>query len=469
MRLKHWKTWVKLAGLGLFLVTLVVVVLNIDVIQNLLPKAGGVPANIFVDTQAVLGPMPTPWRYLGQGGEETERMLDDVTGLVKALRPEYIRIDHLYDHNDVVSRNDAGLQFDWSKLDPKVSDILATGAKPFLSLSYMPPAISSGDIVAPPNNYSEWGTVVARTVAHFSGRNGRNIPDIYYEVWNEPDLFGGWRVYGEKNYLSLYSSAVAGALSVGNVQPFKIGGPATTGLYKNWFDSLIKYTSNNNIRLDFFSWHRYSTDLGVFFEDMSNARAWLEKHPERSLDLELMITEWGHDSDINGGYDGSYGAAHTLAGAIEMVNLVDKAFLFEIKDGPDPAGKKFWGRWGLLTHESQGISTKPRYHAMKLLNELASDRLALTGKGTWVKALAAADGTTTQVLLVNYDQQAKHTEKVPVTFTNLVNKNFVIEESFLLGQKKTIEVATTEAQLRHDIYMPVNSAVMVKLTPQTFQ
>src|SRR3989344_228901 len=122
MRLKHWKTWVKLAGLGLFFVTLVVGVLNIDVIQNLLPKAGGVPANIFVDTQAVLGPMPTPWRYLGQGGEETERMLDDVTGLVKALKPEYIRIDHLYDHNDVVSRGgDGTLQFDWSKLDPKVS------------------------------------------------------------------------------------------------------------------------------------------------------------------------------------------------------------------------------------------------------------------------------------------------------------------------------------------------------------
>ncbi len=469
MKLRHWKTWVKLAGLGLFLVTLIVGVLNIDVIQNLLPKAGGVPANIFVDTQAVLGPMPTPWRYLGQGGEESEPMLADTVGLMKALKPLYVRIDHLYDHYAVVSRGDSGIQIDWSKLDAEVNSILAMGAKPFLSLSYMPPAISSGDIISPPTNYSDWATVVAKTVAHYSGRGGRNIPDVYYEVWNEPDLFGGWKVYGGKNYLSLYSSAVSGALSVDNVQPFKIGGPAITALYKNWFDGLIKYTSENNVRLDFFSWHRYSTDLGVFFEDMSNARAWLEKHPERSLDLELLITEWGHDSDINGGYDGAYGAAHTLAGAIEMVNLVDKAFLFEIKDGPSPEGKKYWGRWGLLTHQSQGITTKPRYHAMKLLNELAVNRLSLTGKGTWVKALAAADGTTTQVLMVNYDSQAKHTEKVPVTFTNLVNKNFVIEESFLLGQKKSIEVATTEAQLRHDVYMPVNSAVMLKLTPQTFQ
>lgn len=453
--------------MGLFLVALGVTLSQIKVIQNLFPKAGGVPANIVVDTQAVLGPMPTPWRYLGQGGEETEPMLHDVLGLVRALRPEYIRIDHLYDHYDVVSRGDGGLQFDWSKLDATVNDILATGATPFLSLSYMPQAISSGDITSPPTNYSEWGTVVARTVAHYSGTAGRNIPNVYYEVWNEPDLFGGWRTYGDHNYLSLYSSAVAGAVSVHDTQPFKIGGPATTGLYKNWFDNLVKYTSDNNVRLDFFSWHRYSTDLGVFFEDMSNARKWLEAHPERSLDLELLITEWGHNSEVDGGYDGMYGAAHTLAGAMEMVNLVDKAFLFEIKDGPDPAGKKFWGRWGLITHQSQGLTTKPRYAAMKLLNELAPNRLSLTGKGTWVKGLAAQDGESTQVLLVNYDSRAQHTEKVPVTFTNLVNKNFTLEESFLLGQKRSIDVATTAAELKQEVVLPVNSAVMLRLTPNT--
>ncbi len=466
MRLK-WKTCFQLGGLLLFVVVIFIVVWQTGIIQNLFPKAGGIPANIFVDTQAVLGQMPTPWRYLAQGGEESESMLDDVTGLVKALKPEYIRIDHLYDHFNVVGRDGEGkLTFDWTNLDKEVNAILATGAKPFLALSYMPEVISSGDIVAPPKNYGDWSTVVARTVAHYSGTGGKNIANVYYEVWNEPDLFGTWRVYGDRNYLNLYSSAVAGAVSVRDVQPFKIGGPAITGLYQNWFDTLVKYTSSNNVRLDFFSWHRYSTDLGQFFTDMSNARAWLETHPERSLDLELVITEWGHNSEVDKGYDGVYGAAHTMAGAMEMVNLVDKAFVFEIKDGPDPAGQKYWGRWGLLTHESQGITAKPRYYALKMLNELAPNRLSLTGKGTWVKGLAAQDGNTAQVLLANYDPKAQHTELVPVTFTNLMTQNFLLEESWLSGKKQSFNLATTAAELKHEVMMPVNSAVMLKLTPQ---
>lgn len=463
---RGFKFYLRLVGLVVLLVGLGVAVWQTGIVQNLLPKAGGVPANIFVDTQAILGPLPTPWRYLAQGGEESEPMLDDVTGLVRALRPEYIRMDHLYDHYGVVGRGaDGKLTFDWSKLDREVEAILATGAKPFLALSYMPDVIAEGDIVSPPKDYGEWGTVVARTVAHYSGE--KNIANVYYEVWNEPDLFGGWKVYGDRNYLNLYSAAARGAVSVaGSVQPFKLGGPATTGLYRNWFDSLIKFASGNGLRLDFVSWHRYATDLGQFFTDMSNARSWLEEHPQRSIDLELVITEWGHDSENHAGYDGMYGAAHTLAGAIEMVNLVDKAFVFEIKDGPSPEDKKYWGRWGLLTHEKYGITPKPRYQALKMINELSNNRLSLTGKGTWVKALATADGPTTQVLVVNYDPQGQHTENVPVTFTNLTSQTFSIQESFLNGKSTTVTVATTGAELKHEILMPANSAAMLRLTPQ---
>ena len=96
-------------------------------------------------------------------------MLVEVVPQVRELKPEYIRIDHIYDAFDVVSGTSGSLSYDWTGLDKAVDSILATGAKPFLSLSYMPSAISQGDMVSQPKNWSDWGAVVSETIKHYSG------------------------------------------------------------------------------------------------------------------------------------------------------------------------------------------------------------------------------------------------------------------------------------------------------------
>src|SRR5690606_32160076 len=106
---------------------------------------------------------------------------------------------------------------------------------------------------------------------------------------------------------------------------------------------------------------RYSTDIDQFRRDMADAQTWIANYPQLEPTMEFHITEWGHDSENDPGYDGNYGAAHTVAGAIEMVGVVDKGFVFEIQDGKDPAGQANWGRWGLLTHNEFGAKPKPRY------------------------------------------------------------------------------------------------------------
>src|SRR5690606_5022795 len=129
-----------------------------------------------------------PWRNLAQGGEDHNWRIGNLTEPVKTLKPEYIRIDHVYDFYDIVQGTPGNITFDWTKFDLIIDDILATGAKPYIALSYMPPAISSGDILAYPVHWSDWQLVVQKTIEHLSGT--RKISDVYYEVWNEPDLFG---------------------------------------------------------------------------------------------------------------------------------------------------------------------------------------------------------------------------------------------------------------------------------------
>lgn len=459
MRIK----WGQFLPLIVGLIGIVVIVIVIPAAVRYVGRAVGFPANLVVDYDSPLGQMPTPWRNLAQGGEEAKAMLGNVTVEVKALRPEYIRLDHIYDAFKVVSRDGGQLRYDWNGLDGAVNEILATGAKPMLSLSYMPLAISKGDIIDLPSDWEEWGQVVRATVEHYSGRGNRNISGVIYEIWNEPDLFGSYKTYGDKNYLTMYEVSSKAAQAAANVNRFEIGGPATTGLYQNWEERLIKFVDEKNLRLDFLSWHRYDTDLSQFEEDADRARGWAEKIPAL-VNLKFYVTEWGHNSEVDAGYDSKFGAIHTIAASRVMMAKVQRAFVFEIKDGPGK--EKLWGRWGLLTHENFGTpEEKPRYKALQFLNILGPYRISLAGEGSWVKGIASTDATgNIKLMIVNYDPAGVHSEGVPILFDNLPKGNFKYQRRNFLGSTLApIQVATSAASWKTTEYFAPNSAAMISL------
>lgn len=443
-------------------IVIVLVVLIIPNAVKYVGKASGTPANLKINYEGIVGRMPTPWRNLAQGGEEPKEMLTGVVAQTKALRPEYIRLDHIYDAFKVVSRKDGQLVYDWSGLDGAVKTILSTGAKPFLSLSYMPEAIGTGDMISVAKDWNEWGAVTAATIEHYSGRGVMNIDGVIYEVWNEPDLFGSYKTYGDKNYLEMYSASAKAAARVKNTNAFEIGGPATTGLYQNWLEKLIKYVDANNLRMDFVSWHRYTLDLEQFEKDAKQARAWAENIPAL-VNLKFYVTEWGHNSEVDKGYDSKFGAIHTIAGARVMMGAINRAFVFEIKDGAGT--EKYWGRWGLLTHEKYGTpEKKPRYYALEFLNSLGEARLSVTGEGSWVKSIASTDDLgNIKTIIVNYDSKGTHSESVPVLFENLPKKNFKFIRKDFLGQTRSLQVATTEASWKTTEMFSPNSAAMITL------
>jgi xylan 1,4-beta-xylosidase len=462
---RRFLLFLKVIPFFLVLIAALVGVWQLDVVREFFGQASGEPANIQVDTKAVLGPMPRPWRNLAQGGEAFDWRIGPLIPSVKSLQPEYIRIDHIYDFYEIVKGEPGNLSFDFSKFDPILDDILATGAKPYIALSYMPPAIATGDIVSTPKSWDAWQLTVQKTIEHVSGTRG--ITDVYYEVWNEPDLFGGWKYYGDKNYLTMYEYSARGAQNARGVKPFKIGGPGITALYKNWFHALLKHAAAKNLRLDFFSWHRYNLDLEVYKKDMYEARTWLAEHPQYEPTLELHITEWGHDSNNHAGYDNNFGAAHTVAGSIEMIGVVDRAFVFEIQDGKDPEGKTLWGRWGMFTHKDVGGAPKPRYNALKMLDRIGSQRLQLLGKGSWVKAAAAlSDQGNPQVIMANFDSAGRNTESVPVTFTNIEPGQYTVVKEFLGGRKQTENVATTSTAVQIKVPMQPNTVSLIELIKQ---
>lgn len=447
------------------LITLIIGISQLKVVREFFSQASFVPANLYVDTRAVLGPLPRPWRNLSQGGESHVWRIEPIADTVRALHPEYIRLDHIYDFYEIVTGFPGNFQVDFTKLDLVLNDIRSVGATPYISLSYMPPALSNGDIVGAPVNYSDWQKLVQQTIQHVSG--DLSFIDVYYEVWNEPDLFGGWKYYGSKNYLDLYAAAARGAAAAKNTQAFKIGGPATTSLYKSWIDALLSFTSKNNLRIDFISWHRYTYDLDQYRVDLAQARTWVAAYPQYNGQLEYQITEWGHNSELDAGYDGKLGAAHTVASAITMVGVLERGFVFEIQDGPDPNGQPYWGRWGLITANEHGAKLKLRYRALRMLDELASQRLQLLGQGSKVKALSAKteDGKV-QTVLANFDPRDGGHETVPITYQYITPGNYQLSMKYLSGDTRIDRVATTTASLRMLVPVPANEVVFTELVKQ---
>lgn len=430
----------------------------------LISRATGTPANIVVDTKLTLENISTDFYHaFAQGGEESKDMLAPIVDQVQALKPKIIRLDHIYDHYDVVGRTGDTLTFDFTRLDAAVATILSTGAKPLLALSFMPAVIArNGVIINPPNNWDEWALVVQRTIEHYSSKGGMNINGMYYEVWNEPDLeqFGSWKIGGEKSYLQLYKYAALGATRSRNINQFYLGGPGTTGLYKNWVIALV--TSGN--RIDFLSWHSYLQNPKQFDTDQRNLISWLQPYPVYAV-MPKLITEFGFTGKKDTRYGGSYAAAHTASVIRQLVSGGPAyLFTFQLKDGP---GQEDGSGWGLVTHESNGARTKTRYGIYSFLDKMAGKRLSVTGEGTWVTGFASQDASpkpTIRLLLINFDPYGNHTETVPIAFTKLDPGSYTYRQQFFLGSVSTVTEVVSGSELRKQLLMPAQSVAKIELT-----
>src|SRR3989344_5400805 len=464
-----------LRRLVIFMVILVVAIPLFFYSFQYFSRAAAIKANIVVDATKTSGPFPDRWKALAQGGEESGvRMLENVVSQVAGLYPRYIRLDHIYDFYDMVSRDSSSnLSFNFSKLDETVCDIYNTGAKPFFSLGYMPETMSDdGSLIGKPKNWNEWAFLVQKTVEHYSSKD-TILPcgalenfwktDIYYEVWNEPDLesFGKWRYSGGKSYSDLYFYSVKGAQQAQNVLPFKIGGPVTTALYKNWIQKFLDFVSANNLRIDFLSWHHYSKKTDDYTDDIIKLNKWLGESPRYNKyeNLPKIISEWGYDSEKNPIADTEVGAAHTVASLRNLLNArLELAFLFEVKDGPTLS-------WGILNYDG---SPKPRYQALKLLNSLEGNQLVVDGEGSNVGAIASENEEKIVLILTNYDQSGRNYEAVPVVFKNLDGMSYGLTKKYFGVRVETmLNLQPIDGEIRLEagkaIIMPANTIVALEL------
>jgi hypothetical protein len=326
-------------------------------------------------------------------------------------------------------------------------DAIQAGGDGIICLSGIPKWLASTDSrekvyedalpdyqASPPKNYERWADLVEEVVRHFNVEKGF---DLYYEIWNEPNIILSWRST-EEEYLKLYRYTVLGARRAD--PQARVGGPACLGwaavmlstsqarasgqspsedkLEDSIIYRLIRYCSQtplpelglDRLPLDFISWHAYGSPNHTF--SVNTIRSWLKEFGY-DPNTPLFVDEW--NLYINAALkdpaarivEGERTPAHLIHTLCQMAEAgVDRQCYFELIDMPPPKDargsrweREFWGRFGLFTRS--GI-VKPAYNAFRMVSELGEEEVAVRVKGEVPLVAVATAGKREADLLLAY-------------------------------------------------------------------
>lgn len=313
--------------------------------------------------------------------------------------------------------------------------LLSIGMKPFVELSFMPRALSSGGTtvfnyqanVTPPRDYQEWAALIGKLVSHWVGRYGvGEVREWFFEVWNEPNLKEFWTGTRE-DYFKLYRHTARAIKSVD--ANLRVGGPATA---KNeWIEEFLDFCERNNLPADFVTTHHYPTD--AFGEEGDDTETQLAKSRRsvlreqaqdarrRARGLPLYYTEWNASSNPRDPlHDEPYAAAFVAKTIMEANGLVEGYSFWTFTDIFEEnyfPSVPFHGGFGLMN--LHGIP-KPTYRAYQLLHALGTEQLLVDGAHETVDAWVTRKEHSLTILLTNHalPRHAITTEQVSFRLTN---------------------------------------------------
>ncbi|HVQ00057.1 MAG TPA: hypothetical protein VMT57_00940, partial [Candidatus Thermoplasmatota archaeon] len=303
----------------------------------------------------------------------------------------------------------------------------------------------------PPKNFTAWAQVCRRITMHYNDGwdNGFHYNIRYWEVWNEPDLFGFWNGTVEQ-YYALYQTT-AETLKAYNTS-LKIGGPCTSSVSnKNYTDRFLQFVSDHHVPLDFFSWHMYTDVPSELVQGSLRIRTLLDSYGFNAT--ENINSEWNNFIvSPQRDHDDAKNAAFTACCLTAFQDArLDQAYRYR-GTGDNNKLMRFLGL-DLALFTYNGIYKRPAltYLAMQSLTKDTPKRLRTTAVNgsTGVAYLAGIsnDNTNVSVLLSNYNANdtayALAISSLPWHQPYTVVKYLIDEKHHLQIVSQTIENGTT--------------------------
>lgn len=358
-------------------------------------------AEVRIDFGKTIGPMKMHQMALGQGGLSDRVMWDDRIAEIRALHPSVIRL-FIQEYFDLLP---APGKYHFETLDRNVDAIVATGASPLMCICFKPrllfPEVNQ-DIVEP-NDYGAWEKLIEALVRHYKER-GTKIR--YWEVGNEVDIGedGGCPFrFKPDSYVRFYKHTSEAVLRAD--ADARVGGPALANAHSPILPALIEAAAaTNSLRLDFISWHIYSSDPRAVRGTIDYAKGLLAKHP--GLKPETFLDEWNMDL-TNPPLDPGFQPAYVVETVWQMkegglhfscyYHIRDYYVSFDqFRPFMSERGTAFMTRWWNRMPQFDGLfdyqdTIRPAYFAFKLLSRLEGERHPVTTNSEHVHALATHD------------------------------------------------------------------------------
>lgn len=154
--------------------------------------------------------------------------------------------------------------------------------------------------ILPPKDFKKWAQICEHIIRHYTEGwdNGYKWNIKYWEIWNEPDLDydnDAWKTNpktwggSQAQFFEFYKTT---ALHLKKCFPhLKIGGPAVCYNDK-WAETFLQYMQQNNIPMDFFSWHSYSRTPEEMANNAEKKKQLLVKYGYSNS--ESILDEWNY-------------------------------------------------------------------------------------------------------------------------------------------------------------------------------
>ena len=228
----------------------------------------------------------------------------------------------------------------WSSEDAAETSGVAANFFPYLKKGH----------VLPPSDYDKYGEIIYQTVKHLNVEKGFGVK---FSVWNEPNV-KFWMGTQEE----LHKLAEVTTRAIKRADPNSMsGGPATAGFAPDWIEAFVKHYAENDLPLDFISWHYYywyakqAGKVMSFAEQVNTIRRIVARYPSVG-DPKLYLTEWAYDwkaSDLLG---------PTFNGAFVAQSL------YEMLEG-GVAGATYCGNLGWLDEPDPAAQVFKFYHSLE--------------------------------------------------------------------------------------------------------
>ncbi|KQR10967.1 beta-xylosidase [Cellulomonas sp. Leaf334] len=356
--------------------------------------------------------------------------------------------------------------YTFAYVDTVFDAVLATGARPFVELGFMPSALATqtGTVFwwtahgSPPKDMWRWVELVTTTVQHWIERYGIDeVREWRFEVWNEPNLVPHFWTGTRTQYFELYEATARAIkdLDAG----LKVGGPSTSVFVPDaryagetqdrsaevataeaadpdaldwqpvWIHEFVDWCATRDVPVDFLSTHLYPTDyafdaggqgrpiqrhVDATRDDLVVMRAIIDASP--FPDAELHISEWSSSpSSRDRMHDTLFAATYIVRAYLRGAALADSISYWTFTDVFEEGGAgigPFHGGFGLVNQ--QGIH-KPTFHAMAMLARLGDRLLVSTPHGVITRS--SRDGALAAVFLNYPDDMGTRAIGSQITYT----------------------------------------------------